>query len=108
MYMFHGHRLARNGLGQFPVFDMEGQYKVTTGIVPVTANALPIPGSTVPYDETEGGGPPVTFTGSVEADEATENGTGVASPTGGGMLTWLVVGGVALFALFGKNILKAR
>lgn len=114
--MYKRHRMGSTArTGNFPVFGPDGTYidsaqmlatpmviginpEMTTGkLTTMSISPATMPDPNMALE--------VSYTGDPAFDAKTENGG--AEPEGSKMLTWLAVGGIALFALFGKNILKA-
>lgn len=90
-------------LKQFPVFGPEGDYiDRASGGTLVDAVVTNIQ----PSQAVHTADLPVSYTGDPDMDVRSENG-GAEPASGNKMLIWLGVGGIALFALFGKNMLKA-
>jgi len=96
--------MYKTRLRQFPIFGPEGNYidRATGGELVTAVEASPA----VVYEGAAAAALPVSYTGDKAVDANSEGSTPVES--GNKMLVWLVVGGIALFALFGKNMLKAR
>lgn len=113
--MYGKHR-RRSHVGdiELPVFSEEGDYyspSGPTGLVVAGPTAGLTASAQMAIQPVTGvqasAGAPVSYTGTSAGDAGIEAASDVPE-AGNKMLTWLVVGGIALFVLFGKNMLKAR